>query len=277
MATLVDVEDRVLRTLSQNETMNREDDTFPQEYWAAGRSAVNAVMNALDAAQKPASDIRSILDLPCGHGRVLRYLHAAFPAAQLTACDLLTDGVDFCASTFGATPVYSEENISAIPLPANTYDLIWVGSLLTHIDALRWHALFEKLHSALREGGALVFTTHGRRVYRRLKGLDEVKDYGIPYWRVTSTLFNYERSGFGYADYLGTPGYGISLSSAQWVLSTLAKQQGLSCVSFVENGWHGAQDVFACVKESTPKVDVRRTSITQYMKHVVREVWRPPA
>lgn len=275
MTVMLDVDARVLRALSPSETMNREDDTFPKEYWAAGRSALQAVAAALDAAKKPASEIRHILDLPCGHGRVLRYLHAAFPDAQLAACDLLRDGVDFCANTFGAAPIYSQEKISTIPLPVDTYDLIWVGSLLTHVDAPQWQALFEKMHGAMREGGVLVFTTHGRRAYRRLKGLEDEKDYGIPYWRVTSALFSYERSGFGYADYLGTPGYGISVSSASWVMATLAKQQGLSCVSFVENGWHTVQDVFACVKESGSASVDRRTSVVKYMKHVVREVWRP--
>ena len=47
-----------------------------------------------------------MLDFACGHGRVMRTLKAAFPDALLTACDIDRDGVDFCARTFGAAPVY---------------------------------------------------------------------------------------------------------------------------------------------------------------------------
>ena len=62
------------------------------------------------------ADVKRILDLPCGHGRVLRYLSAAFPEAEITACDIMREGVDFCASTFGAIPVYSQDDPQQIPL-----------------------------------------------------------------------------------------------------------------------------------------------------------------
>src|SRR5438552_18413641 len=54
-----------------------------KHYFAVGRSALACVRMALGEAGAPTP--RSILDLPCGHGRVLRFLHAAYPAAQLTA------------------------------------------------------------------------------------------------------------------------------------------------------------------------------------------------
>ena len=43
-------------------------------------------------------EVARLLDLPCGHGRVMRYLRAAFPRAEITGCDLLRDGVDHCAA-----------------------------------------------------------------------------------------------------------------------------------------------------------------------------------
>jgi len=83
-------------------------------YFRCGRSAVECIQNALAIAAIPQPRIKRILDLPCGHGRVLRYLRAAFPEAEIAACDLLRDGVDFCSSTFGATAVYSSDEPDAI-------------------------------------------------------------------------------------------------------------------------------------------------------------------
>lgn len=275
MNTLTFAENDMIRTISPNETMNRKDPSFPAEYWVAGRSALEAIRAGLDAAGKPVSEIRRILDIPCGHGRVLRYLKVVFPNAELTACDLLRDGVDFCSSVLGAIPVYSHEDADKIPLEPSTYDLIWVGSLFTHVDAGQWKALLARLVSSLREGGVLVFTAHGRLAYRRMKGLEHSDSYGLPYWRVTKALYRYERSGFGYGDYLGVNNYGISISDPQWVMSTVANHHDIRCVHFSENAWHGAQDVYTCVKSLHPAAVDTATSLSDYMKHLMREVWKP--
>src|SRR4029453_1584213 len=74
-------------------------------YFGVGADALKLVRQAMSLAGK--ENISSILDLPCGHGRVLRYLKAAFPQASLTACDLDHGCVDFCVATFGARGVYS--------------------------------------------------------------------------------------------------------------------------------------------------------------------------
>src|SRR5262245_895416 len=121
----------VLPDISPNDLMYRSDPNF-YFYW--GRSAVRAIWSVLAAVEK--RDVRAILGLPCGHGRVLRVLRAAFPTARLVACDLDTDGVEFCAATFGAEPIYAHES------PARTriddqFDLIWCGSLFTHLDETR--------------------------------------------------------------------------------------------------------------------------------------------
>src|SRR5262249_45606967 len=89
-------------TISPDERMPTTD---VAGYLAVGESALKAIRLALLTARAPQPG--EILDLPCGHGRVLRWLAAAFPEARLTACDLLRDGVDFCASAFGAAPIYS--------------------------------------------------------------------------------------------------------------------------------------------------------------------------
>ena len=272
METLIDLEQDVIRTISPNEGMNRDDRSFPEQYWIAGRSALAAIRAGLDSAQKLTSEISRVLDLPCGHGRVLRYLHAAFPDAKLTACDLLSDGVEFCSKVFGATPVYSHEDLSKIPLEESGYDLIWVGSLFTHLDSARWTSLLAKLTSALSDGGLLVFTTHGRYVYRQLSGLEDASDYGLPYYRITKMLYGYEHSGFGYGDYPESDGYGVSLSDPHWVIPTLAAQKELQCVHFSERAWHNVQDVYACLKSQHPSVKESATPLRQYVKHVVREV-----
>ena len=57
------------------------------------------------------SNLRSILDLPCGHGRVARHLRVRFPGSQLICCDINRDGVDFCQSSYAATGMYSNAEL----------------------------------------------------------------------------------------------------------------------------------------------------------------------
>lgn len=274
MDSLTINEQDIIRTISPNDEMYAGDKAFSDWYWSVGRSAVDAIEPCLRVARKPLSDVRHILDLPCGHGRVLRYLKAAFPAAEITACDLLKDGVEFCAKTFGAKAVYSDEDPKQIELGLRTFDLIWVGSLFTHLSAERWPTFLTCLGSYLQEGGVLVFTTHGRYVYRRMKGLEDPHEYCLPYWRRTVALYDYERTGFGYGDYQDG-GYGISISDPGWVCSLLGQQPELRCIHFQERGWMDIQDVYACVGGPRPRDSEAATPVTLYLRHKIRELWKP--
>jgi len=212
-------------------------------YFNVGLSALRCIRIALSTAKK--ERVERILDLPCGHGRVLRILRAAFPEAQLTACDLETSGVKFCAATFGASPVYANED------PARTnirgpFDLIWCGSLLTHLDANQWQRFLEFFERLLSAGGVLVFTVHGRRGIRHLR--EGTLNYGLGPAEVHATIAAYERSGFGYGNYPDRKNYGISMSSPSWVLSQLEQHANLRVITYIEEGWDDHQDVIATLR-----------------------------
>src|SRR2546427_1790116 len=55
-------------------------------YFGVGLSAIHCIDEAM--RQGRLDKIQSILDLPCGGGRVLRFLARRFPAAKIMACDL---------------------------------------------------------------------------------------------------------------------------------------------------------------------------------------------
>jgi SAM-dependent methyltransferase len=216
-------------------------------YFGVGRSALDNVMMSLSAAGVPADGVARVLDLPCGYGRVTRYLRAAFPRAELVACDLFRDGVDFCAKAFGATPVYSDADPARIPLPADSFDLIWVGSLLTHLDARGWDAFLELFRRNLRPGGVVVFSCHGRQAHDW--HVRKVFRYGLPSARAASARYGFERKGFGYGHYDDSDSYGISFSRPGWVFDRVAGVAELRVVHFGEAAWSGHHDIFACVRD----------------------------
>jgi 2-polyprenyl-3-methyl-5-hydroxy-6-metoxy-1,4-benzoquinol methylase len=171
------------------------DGSFP--YFWAGLEAIRNIVAALELAgtEPPAA----ILDMPCGFGRVMRSLAARFPEASMTACDIRPRAVRFCARRFGAEGVISYPILAFEEMSfAQPFDLIWCGSLVTHIDAPRTLALLDLFARSARPGALIVFTTLGTSV------ADEIqagKDYMLTPPDVSRVLASYEQSGYGYANW----------------------------------------------------------------------------
>ncbi len=211
----------------------------PAHYFYVAYSALACIQSVRSA--QPGEKCTSILDLPCGHGRVLRALTAAFPDANFTACDLDEHGVDFCARTFGATGVYSNIDPTKINIQAE-FDLIWVGSLFTHLSGDRWSSFLDLFNGILSTDGLLFFTTHGDFVVERLERFPTF--YGLDPEQIRAIKRQYTQGGFGYAGYRKNPKYGISLSGTEWV-KQLLKVSSLNLVAFLPTAWDNHQDVWA--------------------------------
>jgi SAM-dependent methyltransferase len=237
----------VIREIAPGDPMYRY---APDFYFKAGESALRNIRLAMLAGQVQKVD--RILDFACGGGRVLRILKAAFPEAHLTACDVQPDAVEFCVNTFGATGVVSSHDPDGVELEGN-YDLIWCGSLLTHVDADRWVKFVKLFESALVPGGVAVFTTYGRFIAeQRLRTRDHPLDLNEE--QVEGVLRDYDREGFGFrAGFCPELNFGDSVATREWVCAHLEQAPALQLLLYVEGGWgvyrNGwSQDVIACAK-----------------------------
>jgi SAM-dependent methyltransferase len=208
----------------------------------------------LHAAQLMPRWPRRILDFGCGYGRVLRVLRAAFDDAEIMACDLDPAAVAYCAEAFGAAPLAGSANLAEIA-QVREVDLVWSGSVLTHLDVPQWRALLSYVERALAPGGVAVLTTHGRRAAWRL---EHVTDYGLTPQGRTLALAGYRCRGFGYNDYPGQHGYGISISAPEWVLARVLELPALRVTGFVEAGWDGHQDAVVVTRDGVEMVQADR-------------------
>jgi len=129
-------------------------------YLRAAASAMDNLEAALATVGRTFEDVHSCLDFGCGHGRVLRFLQQRIPPQKITACDVEAEGVRFCAAEFGVKPLISSWKVGEIRL--GKYDLVWSGSVLTHLDGEDGDALLERLGESLLPGGVLVFSIHGQ-------------------------------------------------------------------------------------------------------------------
>jgi SAM-dependent methyltransferase len=227
-----------IRDISPNDEMRM---TTAENYFIFGLEALTYIKDAIRTAR--VGDPENILDVPSGHGRVLRMLKAAYPAARLTACDINRDAVDYCARVFGAEPLYSVEDPAEIELPGD-FDLIWCGSLLTHVDVDKWHGFMSLFEEQLAPSGMLVFTTHGRGSAEEVR----TRKRRFPIEDAERLIRDYDCDGFGFECYHDSAGYGISMSSPAWVCRQLESHSALRLLLYTEGGWHGRQDAVACLR-----------------------------
>jgi SAM-dependent methyltransferase len=215
-----------------------------RNYFEVGESALIQIKAGLAAAGVSAPE--RILDLPCGYGRVLRHLRAAWPRAAITAMDINAEAVEFCARAFGALPVVSRQPLWEVNA-GDGHDLLWCGSLLTHFDEPDWAPTLSYFRDRLAPGGLVIFTTHGELSIDLLAGKKIgpwAGDYGMGD-KAAEMADAARRTGFAFGHYGETNDpFGLSVSGPEWVRSTVAAVAGLAFVSFSRQGWFGHQDVW---------------------------------
>jgi hypothetical protein len=169
-----------------------------------------------------------------------------FPNADITASELDLNGMEFCKNNFDVNVFPSKIPLSSVVMPQK-YDLIWCGSLFTHIDEQPANEVLKFFHDHLSDNGVCVFTAHGTLT---IKWLEEGKKttYGIPILSQKKVISEYYSKGYGYTDYENEPGYGISAVKRER-LNEMAKSVGdWNEVMFLEHGWDNHQDVYAFSK-----------------------------
>jgi SAM-dependent methyltransferase len=208
-------------------------------YLSCGASALTVVHAAVNLAGiRPAS----LLDFGAGAGRVTRWLRAHWPNIAIAATDLRPADLAFCAAEFGCRTWTSSTDIAALDAPGR-YDVIWAGSVLTHLDASRSLALLQTLLSWTRPGGLVVASLHGRHAAAAgpatgRYGLDEAR------WSAVMRGFG-SVAGYGYADYPGMQGYGVSICRPDWAMTVLERLAPVRLVMLAERAWDAHHDVLA--------------------------------
>ncbi len=178
-------------------------------YLSVGLSASRCIQEALRSSHK-GDPVRAILDFPCGYGRVLRFLRAMFPYSEITGGEIKTDALDFCRRAFSVDTLLSSKNLGDVSSP-NLFDLIWCGSLITHIEEQATIDLLRFFHDHLSDQGLCVFTTHGERSEAWMRS--KKKTYELPEDAQNKVLAEFQVRGYGYANYPNQSGYGVSIVS----------------------------------------------------------------
>ena len=219
-----------------------------RHYLSIAISSHRCIMAAL--AHVPPNPLRTILDLPVGFGRALRLFKIAFPYAALYGCDINTEAVQFCKKEFGVDAAESNQDFTKVSFP-HSFDLIWSGSLLTHLDESHATDLLKLFYRSLSPNGLCVFTMHGRTSTGWLKSRAET--YNLTEAARLGILSGLTKNGYGYADYPFGPGYGIAVAKRERIVEMATAVGDWSFSSFHESVWSDHHDVYAFSKATVTK------------------------
>lgn len=212
-----------------------------RHYIEDAQSAIWNIQQSLAAVGRSFADIEACLDFACGYGRVTRLLATELLPYKVTAYDTDRQAVRFCASEFGVRPLPARSRDPA--LKPHAYDLIFVGSLFTHLRWVGCLDVLEQLVGALRRGGLLIFSTQGATCLAHLDW------YGPEFIEAASEFSaEVERTGIHFVPYrrVGKPDYGITIH-AKWFIEKAMAEQFMNTTTFVrfeERGWDRHQDVW---------------------------------
>ena len=215
-----------------------------QHYFDVGEDALCVIVAALSSADRQSP--RTILDFPSGSGRVTRQLRAFFPDAEIWVCDIDPDHLRFCAAQFGAKTTLSQHDLTNVRFEVD-FDLIFCGSLLTHLPSRSATEALSLVSQSLSATGIGIVTLHGRhsRYIQRhqWKYIDDAS-FAIAEREASAT-------GYGFVDYQGqmrqrfnhTGAYGVSLVKPSWVVARLENNPAIRVLGYRERQWDDHQDV----------------------------------
>ena len=143
---------------------------YPDEktYLAEGRKDATELIRIVEASGFPISQTRRILEFGCAAGRMIRHFMDLAPKAELWGVDIGAGHIRWCINNL-SLPIHFATTtlVPHLPFEDRNFDLIFCGSIFTHIEDLQEAWLLE-LGRILRPGGRLYLTIHDENTVRFL-------------------------------------------------------------------------------------------------------------
>jgi SAM-dependent methyltransferase len=210
-----------------------------EHYFNCGQSAllfIKRILTEYDVAEP-----QYILDFACGYGRVLRFLRTGFPDSHISVFDTNKKAGIFCVESLKANErISSHKHLQKIAV-ANPPDLIWCGSLFTHINANKALKILKLFQNILKPGGILIFTTHGDFSFRQMQSGKIT--YGLKDSACRKILADFQKKDYGFQPYRIFGVYGIAIAPPKWYQKLLTPENGWSQSGFTPQTWDNHQDI----------------------------------
>jgi SAM-dependent methyltransferase len=132
------------------------------EYLASGREHVERMRQILAAHDFEIPAKSRILDFGCGAGRMIRWLEREAEQGETWGCDISGDHIHWAQQNLRPPfRFFTCTSLPTLPFADGQFDLVYAGSVFTHVGDLAQAWLLE-LRRVLRPGGHAYLTVHDR-------------------------------------------------------------------------------------------------------------------
>ncbi|MGH8678145.1 MAG: class I SAM-dependent methyltransferase, partial [Burkholderiales bacterium] len=134
--------------------------TIP-EFLRGGDQTVTDIESALNSAGMSLAGVRAFLDFGCGCGRLMLGLRNRGLNLSVTGSDVDERAVAWCRKNIGFSKCIVNNESPPAPFDEASFDLIWCGSVFTHLDHQRQDQWLAELSRILQPNGILLASVHG--------------------------------------------------------------------------------------------------------------------
>ena len=130
-------------------------------------------------------NVKTALDFGCGCGRLLLAAVRRWPQIRWSGSDVDERGIQWCTQHLAGARVLVNSPLPPTPFSDGEFDLIWCGSVFTHLDEDRQDAWLAELVRILAPGGHLLASVHGPDCWDGLPRptVRRIRDSGFVYAR----------------------------------------------------------------------------------------------
>jgi SAM-dependent methyltransferase len=181
----------------------------------SGRDDIETMRRILRESGFAIEQAGKVLEWGVAGGRLIRHLYDLTPKTEIWGVDLWASAVRWCQEHLSPPFHFATTTVVPhLPFPDQTFDLIYAGSVFTHLDDLV-EAWFLELQRILKPGGRLYFTINDRHAVSIFEGAGTSANRTRYIERVQG-----EQAWQGWIDFLHrTPEYAQFLKGAAQMIS----------------------------------------------------------
>lgn len=160
-----------------------------KDFFESGQLALENLENVLSHTDTSFDKAETVLDFGCGPARVLMWLQKKYPHLKLFGTDTDAESVKWCKEHMKGIKFAVNRPVPTTRYEDDQFDIIYVLSVLTHLDEEYQDQWLEEWKRIVKPGGLVLATVHGTVFHDTLPdelrttlekdGILYVKDYGM--------------------------------------------------------------------------------------------------
>jgi SAM-dependent methyltransferase len=139
-----------------------------EEFRRSRISGPKQMLKDLALAGIDIGQIVDVLDFGCGCGRFLAGWLVLEAYMRLSGCDYNPELVQWCKANLPGVSVRENQLGKPLPYPPDSFDLIYLISVMTHLTLREQQQLVSEFRRVVRPGGYVYVTFHGEPFYEQL-------------------------------------------------------------------------------------------------------------